>query len=524
MEWQKHKLFAALYQNRTARLLRCYHALYEQAATLSLSESDEKYLRQVQQGIKILAAPPWPAPLKDIYQSLQARLRNRVRKAPAFRLDYLPWQKKTDLDPWQMSQVFKTAITFQLTSGCANYCRRCNEWALPRVRGHFTRTAAETILQQLLAHDNMDLALYGGSDPLDWEDGSATLIDLLTSLPAPSRFSLLTKIPKGKELRLAALVNQGIDIAVSLTHRNRDRIQALEARINTRFTKQHATVDLLIPACLDEDFSTVKPSITDSYGTEISPDGVCIIIPTFTSALYPFGHKKIPVTRATAWFPVKRIGRPALLQDYFKPLQVTGQSGLPFHLDHLLDVQVENILLDNGEYDLTPPGMRSVKEYFEIFDEAARLKRRANRLSVMKRLKKQYLAQSSYRDLSLPLKAAYKNKISAHLDFTQKEKVLEARRCAAAFFLAAAIDYIRANPIKNEIIAFLTRKEYGQLKAGKPWNNVLDYSDPAADAWQLFRTQALALVHGGDTAVVSDFISSCPTSYDPDRDIFISQA
>jgi len=532
MEWLKHKLFAALYANDSGRLLRCYFALYEKAKAKGLTETDEKYLRQVQEGVKKICFRPGdlnrknraPAPLNDIYNSLQALMRDRARRSDLFSLDYNTWKEAAALETWQADLVFQTAITFQLTSGCANFCRRCNEWALPRVRGHFDREAAETILQKLLAQGNRDLALYGGSDPLDWEDGSATLIDLLNAFPEKSEFSLLTKIPKGKEPRLSAIIGQGIDIAVSLTNRNRGRIEALENRLGLRFTKQHATPDLLIAACLDEDFATVKPSITDSYGTEISPDGVCIIIPTFTSALYPFGHKKIPVTKATAWFPVKRIGRMALLQDYFKPLQVIGQEGRSFYLSLLLDVQVENILLDNGDYNLTPPGMRSVKEYFEVFDEAARLKRRANTLSVMKRLKKDGLNQTSYRDLSQSQKTAYRKKISAHLEFTRKDKVLEARRCAAVFFLAAAMDYIRANPIKREIIAFLTRQEFEAKQEIRTFHDdfIRDYLDPDTDAWQLFRTQVLSLVHEGTHTIVADFIASCPAVFDPELDLFVS--
>ncbi len=68
------------------------------------------------------------------------------------------------------------------------------------------------------------------------------------------------------------------------------------------------------------------------------------------------GHKKLPVTRKTSVFPKKKIGRQALLVDYFKPLEVVGEPNTRFHLSRLLDVQVENILLDNGSMDLSPRG------------------------------------------------------------------------------------------------------------------------------------------------------------------------
>lgn len=535
MERMTHKFFAALYRGQAGMMLRCYYALVEKALGRDLTETDEKYLRQTQAAVKRLYLDPaadrdgdgLPAPLKDIYKKLQAFLLDRARQAEPWHLDYTAWKERiAPLEDWQETLLFQTAITFQLTSGCANFCRRCNEWALPRVRGHFSRDAAKTILGHLLALNNRDLALYGGSDPLDWEDGTATLIDLFDNLGHPVEFSLLTKIPRGKERRLRALADRGIDIAVSLTNRNRARVEALESLMGACLTKQHATSDLLIPAGLDEDFSTVKPSITDSYGAEISPDGACIIIPTFTSALYPFGHKKIPVTRATPWFPVKRIGRPALLQDYFKPLQVIGKDGTPFFLDHLLDVQVENILLDDGRDDLTPPGMRSVKEYFEVFDEKARLKRRAMTLSVMRRLKRETLRGASYRDLPLSGKTDYRNRLAAHLDFTRKEKVLEARRCAAAFFLSAAREYIRVNPIKTEIIAHLTRKEFQGIHAaaGNSAGFNTDNADPETFAWQRFRHQLLCLIHGKNTGEVSAVIAACRAVYDPARDLFVAEA
>jgi hypothetical protein len=529
MEALKHKVLSALYSGEKPRTLRCYHAVLERVRHKALSETDEKHLRQVQQAVKRIHLPAGPelaekktSPLLDIYTALQTLLRDHARQRRPRYLGYDAWETRLDLAPWQMDRLFETAVTFQLTSGCSNFCRRCNEWALPRIRGHFTREAATKIIRMLLARGNRDLALYGGSDPLDWEDEDATLETLLADTDGDARFSLLTKVPRGRETRLKNLVRQGIDLAVSLTNRNRDRIEAIEKDLGQTLTKQHATPDLLIPACLDEDFTTVKPSITDSYGAELSLDGAAIIIPTFTSALYPFGHKKIPVLRQTQWFPVKKLGRPALLQDYFKPLQVIGRDGKARYLDRLLDVQVENILLDNGAYDLTPPGMRSAKEYFEVFEEEARRKRRVNTPSVMKRLKRNM--ETPYARLSPGEKTRYREKIAAHLDFTRKHQVLRARRSAASFFLAAARDYLNANPVKAEIMAFLTRNEYDTRRHQDHGSTplALAFSAPDQDAWELFRQQCLLLIHAPDRALVAAFIASCPAVYDPERDLFVS--
>ena len=532
MEVLKQKCLAALYYGRPPKVLRCYYAVLELARAKStaqtLNETDEKYLRQIQTAVQKVYFPcnsrkcpdTLPAPFRDIYLELQTLLRNRARLHSPWHLAYDTWENRLDLSPWQTDLLFRTAVTLQLTSGCSNFCRRCNEWALPRVRGHFSREAVSKLLIDLLERGNVDLALYGGSDPLDWEDGETTLMDLLSEYAPSSGFSLLTKVPRGKEIRLKGLIDRGIDLAVSLTNRNRQRIETIEKKLGQTLTKQHATPDLLIPACLDEDFDTVKPSITDSYGSEISPDGACIIIPTFTSALYPFGHKKIPVTRSTPWFPVKRLGRPALLQDYFKPLQVIGESGHPCFLDHLLDVQIENILLDNGDDDLTPPGMRSVKEYFDIFEEQARLKRKAMTLSVMRRLKRELPAETSYPRLSQADKEAYRNKISAHLDFTRKDAVRRARLSAASFFLAAADSYLKTCPVNARIIQYLTRREYDRIPKLRRPSLEQCLCDPHQDAWKVFRHQLLYLIHAPGVATVREFIRSRPAAYDPDRDLF----
>ncbi len=510
----KNSVLAGLYRNTDIGGL-----LESAPEPAKFPETEEKFLRQI-----LVACKRFNRTTLAEYKQLHTLLRDKTRlKSPVY-LDHSVWETRLDLACWQMEAVFRHAIIFQLTSGCSNYCRRCNEWALPNIRGHFTRDAVLKMAGKLLALGNDDPSLYGGSDPLDWLDPPYDLSHILDRLGVPCRFSLLTKIPKGRQALARHLAETKIPISVSLTDRNRQRIEALEAEMGQAFTKQHATSDLLIPACLDEDFTTVKASITDSYGTEISMDGAFIIIPTFTSALHPFGHKKIPVTRETRFFPVKKLGRPALLVDYFKPLEVEGPQGR-FHLETLLDVQVENILLDNGDYDLTPPGMRSVKEYFEIFDNKARDKRKQMTPSVVRRLKKAHLAdRPSFQSLSPDQKNLYKGKIQAHLDFTRPCHVLSARVSAASFFLAAILAYVKLNPVNVEIIARLTRDEYDHAReAGRPGQSPLKASllDPDQNAWHIFRGHALSLIHGGQPGHVDLFLSQWPAVYSPFTDLFL---
>lgn len=526
----KNRFLARIYECTDPKgTVSAYAEILEVATTRDLTETDEKHLRQIQAAFKrfrpLLLLIKDGDPLHRAHTRLQALLRDRVRVNTPGYIDDAAWEKRTGLSPWQTDLVFRHAVTLQITTGCSNYCRRCNEWALPRVRGHFTRDTVLGFLEKLNARGNTDLALYGGSDPMDWHHDGATLPELLSTLDFPASYSLLTKIPKGRESVVKQTVENGLPLSVSLTNRNQARIHTLEQQLNRPFTKQHATADLLIPACLDEDFTSVKPSITDSYGTEISLDGAFIVIPTFTSALYPFGHKKIPVTRATRFFPVKKLGRPALLVDYFKPLEAADRHREKYCLDRLLDVQVDNILLDNGDYDLTPPGMRSVREYFEVFDEKARRQRQKNTLSVIKRLKRHALAQRPYKDLTGGERSAYRDKIKAHLDFTRKAVVADARVSAASFFLSAIRAHLAQAPEKQKILEFLTREEFHRRKAPSPDSVGKDlpelFSDPRQPAWDLFRYLALALVNGRHEQRVDGFTSQWPAAYHPGQDRFV---
>ena len=540
-EEKKNAFLGAIYENNGHKAESIYGQILKSARqnTRSLTETQEKYLRQIQVAFKqfkpflqVHASPK----IIDLYRELQSIIQKNVREqstSPKM-VAYNTWQKNMDLADWQQELLFTNAVTFQMTSGCSNYCRRCNEWALPKIRSHFTRDAVNTILKQLIHCKNRDLALYGASDPLDWEEFPHDLESILSGLDDPPEFSILTKIPRGKEGLLKKLLERKFPLSVSLTDRNRSRIEALEANIESPITKQHASKDLLIPAGLDEDFISVKPSITDAYGTEITPEGACIIIPTFTSGLHPFGHKKLPITRETAFFPVKKIGRQALLVDYFKPLEVVGRDKHPFYLATLLDVQVESILLDDGSDELTPPGMRSLKEYFSIFDDIPRLQRRKMTRSVMGRLKKQFLTQGGYKGMTIKRKTDYRKKITAHLEFCKKNVVATSRRCALSFFLKAVTTFIEEQPGKSRIIAFFLKEE--TLRLQKKYTPLADREKAISllgaegdagkikDAWEIFRFFATALLAGRHGEGILEFTNACPSKYDPRADRFVPES
>jgi hypothetical protein len=532
LEELKNRFLAAIYRKDTKQIQHIYLRIVDHATqgNLRLNENCEKILRQIQTAflrfhdVVVSLQIDLSTPFHELKTLLSHRV--RTRQAHVVHIDFKHWQTRINLDAWQMDRVFENAITLQLTSGCSHFCRRCNEWAIPGVRSHFSFQAAETMLARLTALDNTDPALYGASDPLDWEHGAYTLADLLIPMARRTRFSLLTKVPRNKKNTLRRLIHHQIPFSISVTDRNRDRIAALEADAGIELQKQHDSNDLLIPAGLDENFTDIKSSITDAYGTEITPEGVYIIIPTFTSALYPMGHKKLRVTRKTPVFPKKKIGRRALLVDYFKPLEVVDESHRPFHLPGLLDIQVETLLLDTGSMDLSPPGMRNLKEYFTIFDEPARKRRKQMTPSVLRGLKHRFCPAGRYRTLHADQKRQYRRKIIAHLDFCKKRIVIQSRMYATAFFLNAVLEYLTGHDVQKQIIARLIRAEARHLESMYgPMAGIADpkqmFSTAGHPFFDLFRYYVTGLVFDRHISGIQRFVQTYPAVYDPVPDRFV---
>ena len=523
----RNRFLAALYRKDYTAALTEYQGMISLAEDLfpQLGETFEKHLRQVQVAFKrFVPHMEETTPLRQAHGRLQEILRQMARPREDYpgRVAFPDWETRQDLLPWQWDRIYENAITLQLTSGCSNYCRRCNEWALPRVRSHFTAPALETFITRLNAAGNRDLALYGASDPLDWEDQGRSFADV--NGLNQGNYSLLTKLPRGKADILAAMTEKQIPFSVSVTGRNRDRVKSMEARLGCTLEKQHDTDDLLIPAGLDEDFTTIKSSITDAYGTEITPEGVFMILPTFTSALYPMGHQKLPVDSKTPVFPVRKLGREALLVDYFKPLEVVGESGEVFFLERLIPLQVETLLLDTGTLDISPPGMRNLKEYFTIFDQGPCLRRQTMGPSVLKSLKRKCLGDKRYAELNSAEKARYRHKIQSHFDFSTPEAMAGFRLNAAAFFLEAVCDYLDHHPVECQIIRFLTREEFASLAPDAPKDLSLEAqltALPEDEFFTGFRRMVLELVHRGKTPDIHAFIAAHRARFDAVGDAFI---
>jgi hypothetical protein len=527
-----NKLLLALYNETDGPAGQIFCDICEYANGLeTFDENTEKKLHQIQTVFKKFKSRllnHGGSNLKQCQHRLKKHMIEHMKTAwKADRhIDFATWEKNLNLDETQKKIMYQTAMTFQLSTGCSNFCRRCNEWALPKVRAHFSFESIVSILDQMAAHGNTDIALYGASDPLDWSENEKTILDVLVHLSTiPIDYSLLTKVPKGKNQLLIKLLGNRSNVSVSLTRKNKARVSEIENDLGALISKQHDLDELLIPAGLDEDFVSIKPSITDGYGIELTVDGAFIIIPTFTSALHPFGHQKIPVDRATCFFPVKKTGRTALLVDYFKPLEGYDLKGRRIRLYRLLNVQIETILMDSGTDALTPPGMRSLKEYFTIFDDPARLKRKQMTPAVLKKIKKQFLANRPYKSLEPKERAVYLKMIRTHLYLCQKSHCLSAKMAAISFFLGSIGRYVQENPIETGILKFLLKKEWAHrsrtmTKSAAGCSVEALLTDPNTDTFDCFRYMAFCLLVPLDPNKILTYIQTHPSRFDPIADQF----
>lgn len=500
LEQQKNEFLAALYEETFHVAGQIYIDIVKHAENLpQLTENDQKAVNQIQtiyNRFKPSLLSHCTQNITKYHLCLKRMILETTKHSGAniSHIDFTTWETRLKLTPRQKDLLYKTAMNFQLTTGCSNYCRRCNEWALPGVRSHFSYSAILTILNHMADQGNDEISLYGASDPLDWKEDKKTISDILDHITSlPLGYSLLTKVPKGKAPLLKALLKRRANLSVSITSQNKSRIKRLEQDFGNPITFQHDLDELLIPAGLDEDFTTIKPSITDGYGTEITPEGAFIIIPTFTSALHPSGHIKLPVTSETPFFPEKKTGRQALLVDYFKPLKGYNLIQRVCHLSCLLDGQIETLLLDNGTEPLTPPGMRSLKEYFSIFEEKARLQRK---------------------------------KIGRHTHLCDKETCLSSKLSAASFFLESIVAYMQQNETTVKIVKFLLKDEFdhifGTYKkkiAGKMVRET--FINPDLAFFDIFRCYVFCLLNRYDDRPVLEFIKTHPGSYDPVADMFV---
>jgi len=189
-------------------------------------------------------------------------------------------------------------------------------------------------------------------------------------------------------------------------------------------------------------------------------------------------------------------------------------------------VQVESIILDNGSEKLTPPGMRSLKEYLEIFEEKPRLQRKKMTRSVIKRLKKQFVSDTNFKNMPVDKKALYLKKINTHINLCKTDKCQTFNLAAISFFLRAVSDYTQKNPLKTKIMKFLLQAEikhisetHTKLYINIPPENL--FNNPEINSFGIFRFYVFSLVNQSNDKAVLEFIKTSPSAYDPVADLFI---
>ncbi len=537
-ETKRRELLASLYSKNFRRAEHICKRIAEKTITqFFLTEADQKSLNQIlhslkrfDSAIKAHCSTATSASIRRLRQKTVNVVRQQTRNVVP--MGYAEWRNKIGLSDKQFEMLLKTTASLQLTVGCSNFCRRCNEWALPGVRKQFTFDAVKQLIERLFKTGNDQFVLYSASDPLDWQDGRkkiTAIIQFMTAQGYKPRYGLLTKVPRGAESIMQDLIGINADIAVSITSKNRAKVRKIESRAKGRLSVQHDSDQLLIPAGLDEDLTTVKSSITDNYGAEITPEGVFLIIPTFTSALHLTGQARIPISEGTDFFLPLKTGRDALTIEYFKPLRALDHEGCEFTFDTLLEPQIENILSDSGSDAMTPPGMMNLREYFSTFQPEIAMRRRKMIRPVIKKLQHEILHLKTTDAAQRKRRyALFKNRVNNYLEFCRMERVIQFKKNALAFYLKAIADYLQHHPIEREIIKHLRKndkKQYEEKFSGK-FDNLGDaiedfLMETDHQTFERFQFLVLRLIEIPSQVSVQKFIKANPVKYDSDKDKFV---
>lgn len=524
---KKDEFLSSIYSGHFEDTERIYKDILDKIfASIELSEVDLKAINQIQHAFRTFRKQIPENLAGDIHQTHE-RIRKKLAKDTGALVKdvkyvaYDAWRKNIRLSNEQFQIMLGTVSTLQLTVGCSLFCRRCNEWALPGPRKHFTFDAVKRLIRELFESDNGEFVLYCASDPLDWQCNDKRITDIFAFMSEQGyrpRYGLLTKIPRGSKKTLEDLLHMGADIGISITGKNRSKVEKLENSFGKKLEVQHDFDELLIPACLDEDFTTIKSSITDNYGAEITPEGAFLVIPTFTSALNPTGQRRIPITAEMNFFLKKRVGRDSLPVEYFKPLKALDPEGKEFTLNKLLEPQIENILLDNGSESLTPPGMTSMHEYFKTYEPDAVRRRKTLFPAVVKGLKKEILLQEKYKEKSRKRRYDhFKQRVRGYSESCRMSNVVEYKKNAFSYFLRSITGYLKTHPVERSIILHLREKDMERYE--KECCRVLKEHDRNMDSiieksetntFDLFQVLAFILLENPDSEPIQTFIENNP--------------
>ena len=526
---KKNEILAAIYGGRFKDFLILYNSILKNIETANLfSEEDQKKINQIQHIVKNF----FPEITKNchgenVYKKIRKKnaelVKNQLKNVE--HVEYNAWKQGLGLTEKQFRVMLKTVTVLQVTIGCSIFCRRCNEWSLPGPRVHFSFDAVKKIMRDLKKAGNSQYICYGASDPLDWREKDKNIIDILNFARAHNcepDYGILTKVPKGSEKIAENFLKMDLDIGVSITQKNRSRISRIEKKTGRKFQAHHDDEHLLIPAGLDDDFASIKSSITDNYGTQITPEGVVMVIPAFTSPLEPTGQSRMDITPDTSFFLIREAGIKALLVEYFKPLKAIDQMGQEFTMDRLLDGQIENILMDNGSEEVSVPGMMNMAEYFKTFEPDAVFSRAKLFPAVLKKLKTEILFSSEKGDNLSEKLNHFRQKTHDYLNFCRIKPVAEYKKYTFSFYLKSIKDYLKRHTPEREIIIFLRKQEKG--KYNKQYTLLSDIDENGIDLlikeskknnFHIFQALIFLLLEDPENRIIEKFIKKYPAKYDP---------
>lgn len=524
------EFLAAIYEGDIHAAGHIYKDMAQDTASAEeLSEADLKAVYQIQQAFRSLSDRFALGPFKPVHDRIRKQLALLTRKQTRHKqyVDFDQWRDGIGLSDKALQVMLGTVSTLQLTVGCSNFCRRCNEWALPGPRKHFTFDAVKHLVKLLFETGNRDFSLYCASDPLDWRQGDNDISHIWDFMKAEGfrpQYGLLTKAPRGSFQIIERLLLSGADIGFSVTDQNRETIQRLKKTVRREVDIQHDFQDLLIPARLDADFMSIHPSITDHYGMEVTPEGACTVVPTFTSPLHPTGQRRIPVDTDTRFFLQKQVGREAWKVVYFKPLSAVDLNGKTYRLEGLLAPQIENMLLDYDTGKVPPPGMMNLSEYFKTYEPDA-VRQRKKMLPAVAKERLRQLRQCQSQPAQATWARDFKKYVLDYYATCRMQDIMVLKRNAFSFYLRTIAEYLRTHQVEKRIITFLWKnvtpvpkgtKEFTAKVQTRPLDRVIQETETGL--FELFRSLIQVLLADPHDVRIQTFIEDHPV---PSADCFL---
>jgi hypothetical protein len=186
-------------------------------------------------------------------------------------------------------------------------------------------------------------------------------------------------------------------------------------------------------------------------------------------------------------------------------------------LERLIEAQIENILLDNGSEELTPPGMMTMKEYFRTYEPDAVKRRKMLLPAVAKGLRKEILVQEKYKENSRQERLNdFKQRVRDYSESCQMQNVIRYKKNAFSYYLRSITGYLKTHPVEREMILHLRQKD--RKKYEKDYR-VINGNDSSLDSlleesetnsFNLFQILIFKLIENPDNKIIQTFIENNP--------------